>query len=193
MICEFTRVSFSVSCATEKSDPGPWFFSGLDSTYIHLYTIMASIPSGKTRKWNKSLKFNCTGVCLPTTGNDKPDPRDTNRNIVPNFAVKWRELGEALRIPSSQLDIINTDLRNSCEERCRAVLRKWIELDPSATWGKLIDVVNIIQPVLGASSTATEGNCIMYSVLLTFSSNTHGPVLGVTYVTCYVITFVVTK
>jgi len=93
------------------------------------------------------------------TGDDKPEPRDTNSSIVPNFSAadKWRKLGEALQIPSSHLDIIDTDHPNSCEARCRAMLRKWAELDPSASWGKLIDAANIVQPVFGTLSTATEG------------------------------------
>ena len=77
-------------------------------------------------------------------GDDTPEAIDTNRYVVPYCATKWRELGEALGMSPFQLNIINVDHPNSCEERCKAMLRKWVEYDSSATWGKLVDSVNTI-------------------------------------------------
>lgn len=77
-------------------------------------------------------------------GDDRPEAIDTNRYVIPHCAAEWRELGEAIGISPSQLNIINVDHPNSCEERCKVVLRKWVEQDPSATWGKLVDAVNTI-------------------------------------------------
>jgi len=61
--------------------------------------------------------------------------------------VKWRELGEALEFSSPQLDKINTDHPNSCEKKCQVILQKWVKQNPSATWDKLIDAVEIIHLV----------------------------------------------
>ena len=62
-----------------------------------------------------------------------------------------------LGMTSDQLDIISVDHPNSCEERCRVMLRKWTQCDPSATWGKLIDAVSMIPSVPGALGIDTEG------------------------------------
>ena len=76
------------------------------------------------------------------TGDEKPEERDINSHVVPHCATKWRELGLSLGVTSSQLDIIGVDHPNSCEERCKVMLRKWLRQDPSPTWGKLVDAIH---------------------------------------------------
>ncbi|XP_065915638.1 NACHT, LRR and PYD domains-containing protein 3-like [Dysidea avara] len=105
---------------------------------------MASIPSGKTR-------------------DDIPEARDTNTNVVPYCAPNWRELGEALGMTAFQLDIINADHLNSCEERCKVMLQNWLKKDASATWGKLIDAVGILQTVSSVLSTTANGHMLEFS------------------------------
>ena len=73
---------------------------------------------------------------------DRPAAHDINKYVVPNCSAKWRELGEALGMTSDQLDIITVDHPTSCEDRCKMMLRKWLDHNPSATWGKLIDAVD---------------------------------------------------
>ena len=48
-------------------------------------------------------------------------------------------MGEALKILPFKLDIINKDHPNSCEERCKVMLRDWLKQELSPTWGKLND------------------------------------------------------
>jgi len=77
-------------------------------------------------------------------------------------------LGLSLGVKSSQLDIIYVDHPNSCEERCKVVIRKWLQQDPSATWGKLVDAIN---SSVASSLITTEGTealsmpqsyCVLY-------------------------------
>jgi len=82
---------------------------------------------------------------------------------VPYCADKWRELGEALGFSPSQLNIINVDHPNSCEDRCKVILQKWLRQDTSATWGKLIDAVKTIYSVPFAFSTSSEGMLTNYT------------------------------
>jgi len=77
-------------------------------------------------------------------GNDTPNEHDINHDVVPHCATKWRELGTALGLRSPQLDIINVDHPNSCEERCKVMLRKWLRQNPSANWGVLIDAIDTL-------------------------------------------------
>ena len=74
---------------------------------------------------------------------------------MPYCAVKWRELGEALGMSSWQLDIIKEDNLDSCKKRCQEMLKKWIELDVSASWGKLVNAVNKIHTNLTVSVKGT--------------------------------------
>ena len=91
---------------------------------------------------------------------DRPDQRNINRYVVPHYATKWRDLGEALQICSSRLNIIATDNPNSCEERCKAMLRKWLELNPSATWDKLTNAVDRILSNTGTINVLNMHMCI---------------------------------
>ena len=77
--------------------------------------------------------------------------------VVPYWAAKWRELGEALGFLPSQLDIINIDHPNSCEERCKVMLQKWLKQDLSATWGKLVDTMKAIHSVPCLLPNSSEG------------------------------------
>ena len=99
-------------------------------------------------------------VCV-VTGDDTPESRDTNMCVVPYYAVKWRELGEALGITTFQLDIINVDHPNSCEERCKVMLKKWLKMDPQATWGKLVDAAKAIYSVPCILLSSSGGICIV--------------------------------
>ena len=78
-------------------------------------------------------------------GDNIPEARELNMHIVPNYATKWRELGEEAL--ASQLDIILVDHPNSCEERCKVMLQKWLRMDISATWGKLDDAARTLPSV----------------------------------------------
>lgn len=89
--------------------------------------------------------------------------RDMNKYVVPNCSAKWRELGEALGMTSYQLDIIMVDHPYSCEDRCKVMLRKWLDQNPSATWDTLMDAKDSLT---GEVYTTTEGinvpQCMMY-------------------------------
>ena len=95
-------------------------------------------------------------VCI-VTGDDTPEAHDTNTHVVPYCAEKWRELGEALGFSPSQLNIINVDNPSSCEERCKVMLRKWVQQNLSATWGKLVDAAKAIHSVHCALPNSNEG------------------------------------
>ena len=67
------------------------------------------------------------------------NPRNVTLTVMLSHIVP--QSGESWDYPS-QLDIINVDHPSSCEERCKVMLRKWLQLDPFATWGKLVDAIH---------------------------------------------------
>jgi len=80
--------------------------------------------------------------CYNCVGKDRPEAHEINKYVVTKYAPEWRELGEALGMSPEILNIIHTDHPNSCEERCKTMLRRWLQQDPSATWGTLVDAIH---------------------------------------------------
>ena len=75
----------------------------------------------------------------------KPEVSEFHRHIVPKYAAKWRDLGVQLKIPEHHLNTIavnNTNHPFYSDQCCKAMLQKWMEITPDATW-------NILQMAIG--------------------------------------------
>ena len=69
-------------------------------------------------------------------GNEKPEISELHRSIVPKYAAQWKDLGIQLKIPEHHLDIIAANNKHSqsyCQDCCKAMLKKWMEITPDAT------------------------------------------------------------
>ena len=81
------------------------------------------------------------------TGKDKVDLASLYKHVVPCI-TDWEGLGVHLGLQPYHLDCIssdnsyNPDRTKNC---CRVVLKKWLQLECSPTWGKLEDAVNEIE------------------------------------------------
>ena len=51
-------------------------------------------------------------------------------------------IGTQLGLPSGTLDIIEHDNCHKASSSCNAMLKKWLEVDKSATWNKLLTVIH---------------------------------------------------
>ena len=68
----------------------------------------------------------------------KPEVSELHRHI--EYAAKWRDLGVQLKIPEHHLNTIavnNTNHPFYNEQCCKAMLQKWMEITPDATWSIL--------------------------------------------------------
>lgn len=64
--------------------------------------------------------------------------------MVRQFAAQWEQLGVKLGLKGNDIDIISKDNAHNPDRSvtcCRKVLQKWLQTNPSATWGKLDDVI----------------------------------------------------
>ena len=52
-------------------------------------------------------------------------------------------IGIFLKIHSGALKIIETDYLGDCQKCCDSMLAKWLEVDDTATWEKLIHSINL--------------------------------------------------
>ena len=84
---------------------------------------------------------------IAITGGNKPQIRDLYSDIVPVWNTKWRELGVAIGIPSHELETISINHAyhpRRCEECCRVVLSRWLEIDTTASRKKIDEAINSI-------------------------------------------------
>ena len=73
----------------------------------------------------------------------KPHLKDLQNCITINYATRWREIGIGLELTKQRLDIIEADHINKSEERCTAMLSRWLEEKAdTATWKKLLSVLD---------------------------------------------------
>ncbi|XP_065896667.1 nucleotide-binding oligomerization domain-containing protein 2-like isoform X2 [Dysidea avara] len=57
------------------------------------------------------------------------------------YAARWRVIGTQLGLCKGTLDIIEHDNHHKAEACCNAVVNKWFEVDPYATWENLLKVI----------------------------------------------------
>ena len=89
----------------------------------------------------------CVTFGTVITGQEKPHIKELHKSIVPLWAAKWRELGEELGLSQHELENISMDHAyhpHRCEECCKAVLKKWLEQDLTASWIKLNEATDSI-------------------------------------------------
>ena len=67
--------------------------------------------------------------------------KDLMNHFTPHYAAYWREIGTLLNLPSGRLDIIQYDNHDKASLCCNAMLRNWLEVNPSASWEKLFAVI----------------------------------------------------
>ena len=92
------------------------------------------------------------------TGTDIVDKANLYRLIVPD----WENLGVHLRLKKCDIECISRDNAHNpdrTKDCCRAVLKKWLELECSPTWGKLEDAVNDTENPL-TTNNDIAGKCL---------------------------------
>ena len=105
---------------------------------------------------------------LSHTGDDRPDMRDLNRYIAEQEAAQWERLGLELGLMDYHIVNISKDNPNRSVTCCREMLHKWLNIEPSATWGKLDDAIkNVKLPSTTAHVSIDKGgnHGYYYSVL----------------------------
>ena len=70
-----------------------------------------------------------------------PPVKDLYEHITPHYATYWKVIGVLLGIPRGELEIIDHDHYHKAVPCCNAMLEKWLDTDVTATWNKLIRVI----------------------------------------------------
>ena len=91
--------------------------------------------------------YNTVSVCRQFSHNyhftvhHTPMLKDLHTLVTPEFAISWRNIGSALGLTNGLLDIIEYDHHNKAEDCCNAVWEQWLDMDSTATWNKVFQVI----------------------------------------------------
>ena len=72
-----------------------------------------------------------------------PKPKDLYKCITPLYAPDWIVIGMQLGLTSGELKGIEAKYPNDVKLCCNLMLEKWLEMDPTASWAKLITVITV--------------------------------------------------
>ena len=73
--------------------------------------------------------------------NTTPLLKDLYQHITPQYAADWKVIGILLGLPSGELKAIEAGYPTNVKWCCNAMLEKWLEMDTTASWGKLFTVI----------------------------------------------------
>ena len=66
--------------------------------------------------------------------------KDLYQHITPQYAADWKVIGTLLGLPSGELRAIEAGYPTNVKWCCNQMLEKWLEMDTTASWGKLLTV-----------------------------------------------------
>ena len=72
--------------------------------------------------------------------NTRPLLKDLYQHTLPH-AIQWRMIGALLGVPTNLLNIIEKDHHFQTIPCCNAMLEKWLDIDKTASWGKLFTAI----------------------------------------------------
>ena len=95
-------------------------------------------------------------------GSERPKLKDLYKHVTPCYAAQWEDIGVYLDIELGHLKTIKVDHPGDTSGCCKNLWKKWLELDPNATWEKLFTAIDDCTTI--SSSTPTGTFLICYYV-----------------------------
>ena len=98
-----------------------------------------------------------------------PKLKDLYQHITPQYAADWKVIGTLLGLSSGKLKAIEAGYPTNVKWCCNQMLEKWLEVDPSASWEKIISVIE--SPAVSNNGQAVDKG-MQLVVLLCSKHNT---------------------
>ncbi|XP_065904422.1 protein NLRC5-like [Dysidea avara] len=73
----------------------------------------------------------------------KPALKDLCNTVTLEYGAHWKEIGTLLTLRRGILDMIEKDHQKT-EDRCNDMWREWLDYDTTASWGKILEVIEKI-------------------------------------------------
>ena len=67
--------------------------------------------------------------------------KDLYKHITPEYATEWKVIGTLLALPSGELKSIEAGYPTNVKWCCNEMLQKWLEVDATASWRKLLNII----------------------------------------------------
>ena len=67
--------------------------------------------------------------------------KELYRDITPHYATHWKVIGTELGLSAGALDIIEQDNMYKAVQCCNSMLKKWLEVDITASWEKIFKAI----------------------------------------------------
>ena len=77
----------------------------------------------------------CSTIVITT-----PSLKEAIQYVAPH-AADWKVIGIQLDIPTGELKCIEAGYPTNVKWCCNQMMEKWLEIDPDASWNKLIKVI----------------------------------------------------
>jgi len=106
-------------------------------------------------------------LCTYYTVLDSPPKlKDLYSLVTPDYAAHWKVIGTLFDISTGRLDGIEKTFPASAFWCCNEMLKTWLEIDTSATWRKLTQVIDS-PGVMTIPVAATATTTIIHPVVST--------------------------
>ena len=94
---------------------------------------------------NRGPTIICDASVIIPKGSNKPTLKEIiDYNIRDEVAVDWYDLGVQLQLDTCKLDIISVNHSGNTEICCNKIFNKWLEVDTTASWNKLMEALRCI-------------------------------------------------
>ena len=150
----------------------------LDSTasWIKILKATMSPPMASTSKNGNQVLI---GKCfyMFSVEHDTPSLKDLYEHITPRYAADWRVIGTLLGLSNGELKAIEAGYPTNFKWCCNKMLEKWLELDPTASWIKILTAIE--SPAVSSGSENGMYYCLTLLVTLiliyvtTYSNQNH--------------------
>jgi len=67
--------------------------------------------------------------------------KDLYKHLVPLYTSEWKVIGKLLGISTEELTRIERENLHKNSQCCIAMLERWLEVDSSASWKKIFEVI----------------------------------------------------
>ena len=81
---------------------------------------------------------------------------DLYQHITPQYAADWKVIGTLLGLPSGELQAIEAGYPTNVKWCCNQMLKKGLEMDPTASWGKLFTIIE--SPAVSSGEAVDKGD-----------------------------------
>ena len=92
--------------------------------------------------------------------NTTPLLKDLYQHIIPQYAAYWKVIGTLLGLPIGILNKIETEYPTNDKQCCNKMLEVWLEMDNTASWGKLLTIIGSPAMFYGSPDKGMHNSCM---------------------------------